>query len=280
MRAAVPALSAAAVVMSALLVGCAEQPPAVAPTVPAAPQPDASGDGVLRFGTLFSSTGAYADYSGAQVAGVELAVRDLNAAGGVGGRPVEVVHRNAADGGQPATDALAQLIEKGVDVVLGPTATSVAKSLLADPAIDGVLLLTPAFVDAGRADELVPTGLFRTVADAGTPTRADDDFLGRLTVVDPGLTDTALAAEAYDATLAAALAAVAAGDDGAASVAWALPTVTTGGYGCTVLGVCLEALAASIDIDYAGVSGPFDIPGPGNTRGSASAGRPPGAAGD
>jgi hypothetical protein len=31
------------------------------------------------------------------------------------------------------------------------------------------------------------------------------------------------------------------------------------GYGCTVLGVRLEALAASVDIDYGGVSGPLDV---------------------
>ena len=274
MRPALPVLAAAVLVAS--LAGCAEAaPPSPAATVPAAPQPAASGDGVLRIGTLFSTTGAYADYSGAQVAGVELAVRELNQAGGVGGRPVEVFHRNAADGGKPATDALAQLLEKDVDVLLGATSTSVAKSLLADPAIAEVVLLAPAFVDGGRADELIPTALFRTVADAGTPTRGDNEFFARLAVVDPGLADTALAAEAYDATLAVALAAVAAQDDGAASIAWALTSVTTGGFGCTVLGVCLEALAASVDIDYGGVSGPLDIPGPGAARADAAAGAPP-----
>jgi hypothetical protein len=262
-----------------VLAGCAEAQPSATPVAPAAPQPAASGDGVLRIGTLFSSTGAYAAYSGAQVAGVELAVRDLNAAGGFRGRPIEVYHRDAADGGAPATDAFHQLREKRVDAVLGPTSTPVARSLFGDPEIDEVLLLVPAFADAGRADELTPAGLFRTVSNAGTPTRADDDFLARLRTIDPGLNDAALAAESYDATLAAALAATAAGDDGAPSLAWALPTVTTGGYGCTVLAVCLEALAASVDIDYGGVSGPFDILAPRAERSTASGEAAPGASG-
>jgi hypothetical protein len=72
--------------------------------------------------------------------------------------------------------------------------------------------------------------------------------------------------------MAAALAAVAAGDDGAASLAWALPTVTTGGYGCIVLGVCLEALAAAVDIDFGGLSGPLDVLTPGSEYANAGAG--------
>jgi hypothetical protein len=264
------AVVVAGAVLTAALSGCADEQPDALPAPPAVPKPAASGDGVLRIGTLFSSTGAYAAYSPAQVAGVELAVRDVNAAGGVVGRPVEVFHRDAGDGGKPATAALAQLTAKGVDVVLGPTSTPVAESLLTDSAIADVLVLAPAFVDAGRAAELVPAGLFRTVAQTGTPTRADDDFLARLSIVDPGLVDTTLAAESYDAAMAAVLAAVAAGDDGAASLAWALPAVTTGGYGCTVLGVCLEALAAAVDIDFGGVSGPLDVFAPGELPGAGS----------
>jgi ABC-type branched-subunit amino acid transport system substrate-binding protein len=254
-----PALALVAALLAASAAGCAAAEPEAAPAARVVPQPAASGDGVLRIGTLFSSTGAYAAYSAAEVAGVELAVREVNAAGGLAGRPVQVFHRDAADGGKPTTDALARLLEKGVDVVIGPTSTPVAQTLLGDPALADVLVLAPAFVDAARADGLVSAGLFRTVAQGGTLTRADDDFRARLSIVDPGLADTALAAEAYDATMAVALAAVAAGDDGAPSLAWALPAVTTGGYGCTVLGVCLEALAASVDVDYGGVSGPVDV---------------------
>jgi ABC-type branched-subunit amino acid transport system substrate-binding protein len=258
-RSPLPALVAVCAVLAAGLSGCAAEPPRTAPTATPAPQPAASGDGVLRIGTLFSSTGAFAAYSPAQVAGVELAVRDANAAGGVDGHPVEVFHRNAADGGAPAAAAFAALREKRVDVVIGPASTPVAESILGEAAIRDVLVIAPGFVDAKRAAELVPAGLFRTVADPGTPTRADDEFLARLSVTDPGLEDTTFAAEAYDATIAAVLAAVAAADDGAASLAWALPAVTTAGYGCTVLGVCLEAMAASEDVDYGGVSGPVDV---------------------
>jgi hypothetical protein len=46
--------------------------------------------------------------------------------------------------------------------------------------------------------------------------------------------------------------------------------VTTGGYGCTVLGVCLEALGASVDIDFGGVSGPIDVLMPAFERSTAA----------
>jgi branched-chain amino acid transport system substrate-binding protein len=254
-----PALAAACALLAVALTGCAGETSPAAPAATPVPQPAASGDGVLRIGTLFSTTGAYAAYAPAQVAGVELAVREINAAGGFGGRPVELFHRNAGDGGVPTAEAFSELLEKDVDVVIGPASTPVARSILGEAAISDVLVIAPGFVDAERAAELVPAGLFRTVAETGTATRAGDGFLSRLTVADPGLEDSALAAEAYDAAIAAALAAVAAGDDGAASLAWALPAATTSGYGCTVLGVCLEAIAASVDIDYSGVSGPVGI---------------------
>jgi branched-chain amino acid transport system substrate-binding protein len=263
-------------VLTALtLTGCADQPDAATGpperAVPVAP-PAATGDGVLRIGTLFSSTGSFAAYADAQVAGVELAVRELNAAGGFGGHAVEVFHRNAGDGGAPAAEELRQLVEKNVDVIVGPSSTAVATGLLAEPAAERVLLFAAGFVDAGNAESVEAAGLFRTVAETGTPTRGDGAFLARLATVDPGLLDTTFAAETYDATLAAALAAAAAGDDGAASVAWALPEVTVGGFGCTSLGVCLEAIAASVDVDYGGVSGPLDVFATGSGAGGTSSG--------
>ena len=66
------------------------------------------------------------------------------------------------------------------------------------------------------------------------------------------------AAEAYDAVILAALAAVADGDIGAA-IAAGLPDVSVGGVKCGSFAECLSALETGQDIDYDGVSGPLNF---------------------
>ena len=48
----------------------------------------AKGDGVLKFGGVLPLTGALSFLSPPEIAGAELAVQDINAAGGVLGQPV------------------------------------------------------------------------------------------------------------------------------------------------------------------------------------------------
>lgn len=83
----------------------------------------------------------------------------------------------------------------------------------------------------------------------------DDAFKARLKQVDPNLGTFRYSAEAYDATILAALAAIVAGDDGGRSIASALRDVSLGGIKCTSFGECLEVLKTQPDIDYDGVSG-------------------------
>jgi branched-chain amino acid transport system substrate-binding protein len=74
------------------------------------------------------------------------------------------------------------------------------------------------------------------------------------------------AAEAYDATMLVALAAIRAGDDGGAAIARLLPTVSSGGIPCTSFGACLDVLSTEPDIDYDGISGPVDLTAEGDVK--------------
>ena len=51
--------------------------------------PPTQGDGALTIGTLLPQTGSLAFLGPPEFAGVELAVKDINAAGGVLGKPVD-----------------------------------------------------------------------------------------------------------------------------------------------------------------------------------------------
>src|SRR5918995_391661 len=71
--------------------------------------PDASGspapggDGAaLKIGTLLPQTGSLAFLGPPEIAGVDLAIQEINEAGGVLGQPVEVVHADSSDADNPA----------------------------------------------------------------------------------------------------------------------------------------------------------------------------------
>ncbi len=70
----------------------------------------------------------------------------------------------------------------------------------------------------------------------------------------------AYAAEAYDATIIVALAAVMAGTDRPADVAAAINDVTGGGDKCTTFAECIELVdGGSTDIDYDGIGGQYEF---------------------
>lgn len=121
------------------------------------------------------------------------------------------------------------------------------------------------FVDGNTADysadsdpNLPPGTLLGT---KGTLPGADTtgEFRARLDAIDPNLTSYAYAAEAYDAVIVSALAAVVADSDDGEAIAAEIVDVTTGGTKCTTFAECVELLDAGEDIDYDGASGPIEL---------------------
>lgn len=235
MRRALTVLSVALVAALGLS-ACAAEP--ITPSESPAPQPSApaaSGDGVLTIGTLFAIGGSSADIAAAQIAGVELAVREINEAGGVLGEPVRVFHRTSGSADETIVESsFAALAEKSVDVVIGLTS-----SVLVDR-------VQPLADEAGIA-------LFSQAGATGNA--VDEAFTARVKSMDPAIDVTNFAAEAYDATILAALAATVAEDDGGVGIAFAAAGITGDGIECASLGECLSVLGDRPDIRYSGVSG-------------------------
>lgn len=377
------ALVAAAVTISALA-ACTATAPMPVPTTTQSATP--SGDGVLRIGTLFPTTGAQSYLGQGQAAGVEAAVREINQAGGVLGKPVEVFQR---DSGDATTDTLeksfADLQTKPIDVIIGPSSSVLEERLLPKVVAAGIPLISPAATsvrlsslnDAGYLFRTIPSAALqgaalgatigggkakvaivyldddtgnavlgtltaslkksggtlvaaqKYVADtkdfgrvidavkkatpdavvfvspfsameqnkvvitqlsaagfggaklwltsdnmadysqalpAGTLTGVngilegadpDDVFRAKVKAADPAVANFLYSAEAYDATVLAALAATVAHDDGGLSIKSRLRDVSEGGIKCTSYGECLDVLTTRSDIDYDGISGPI-----------------------
>ena len=102
-------------------------------------------------------------------------------------------------------------------------------------------------------------------ASRGTLPSAEltDDFRDRLLEVDPDLTDFSYSAEAYDAVVITALAAIAAESDDPAAVATQINGITRDGEACETFEDCLALLDEGEDIDYNGPSGPQEFSQPG-----------------
>jgi branched-chain amino acid transport system substrate-binding protein len=90
-----------------------------------------------------------------------------------------------------------------------------------------------------------------------------DEFRDRLLEVDADLTDFSYSAEAYDAVVITALAAIAAESDDPAAIATQINGVTRDGEACETFEDCLALLEDGEDVDYNGPSGPQEFSQPG-----------------
>lgn len=380
-------------ILCGLLTGCAENVPMPVPTPTPSATPIPMGDGVLTIGTLFPTTGATAFLAKAQDAGVELAVREINEAGGVNGKPVAVYHKDSGDAStKKAEESFADLVTKGVDVVIGPSSSVIAERLLPSAMSAGVLMISPSATsqaltslkdggllfrtvpsealegralaqiigksrvaiishadDSGEAvrdefaaemeivggeivaeekftattnsaDKIVtalkeakpdavvltspfsvmdtnkaiilalskanlagstlwltsqnladysqalPAGTLKDVNGILEGAAPDAVFQKRVKSADPSVSDFRYAAEAYDATIIAALGALVAENDSGRAVASVLQTISSSGIKCTSFGECVEVLKTRKDIDYDGVSGPLSFDAQGDPR--------------
>ncbi|MEN9507271.1 MAG: hypothetical protein RI958_3197 [Actinomycetota bacterium] len=138
-------------------------------------------DGELRIGMLLPLTGPGAEIGRALRDAARWAIAEVNAAGGVAGRPVR---QSIQDEGADATTAvrgLAALIANDVDVIVGPASSIVAASTLPVTTEAGLLTCSPTasalsldrFPDAGLfvrtipSDRLQATALARLVEQSG-----------------------------------------------------------------------------------------------------------------
>jgi len=360
--------------------------------------PAAKGDGELVVGQLLPQTGDLAFLGPPEFAGVDLAVQEINDAGGVLGKPVKSVRADSGDGSPNiAPGETDNLLSAGADVIVGAASSSVSLSVIDKIVNAGVVQVSPAntstafdtyddkglyfrtapsdvlqgavlantlvedghqnvailarqdsygealanqvekvFTESGgtivakelydadvksqtapinavaaedpdavvlisfeEVKTMIPdmitagigpkdkqvyftdgnTSNYGTGADgfpAGTlegvkatypGPEVSGEFKDRLLGVDPKLKDFTYGQESYDATIIAALAAVAAEDDAGTSIGAKMQEVSTGGTKCTAFQECADLLADGEDIDYDGASGPLEF----NDTGSPSA---------
>src|SRR3954447_17295102 len=103
------------------------------------------GDGTLTIGTLLPQTGDLAFLGPPEFAGVQTAIDDINAAGGVLGKDVVQVKADSGDGTPDIAGAQTdKLLDGNADIVLGAASSSVSLSVIDKITGAGVVQFSPA----------------------------------------------------------------------------------------------------------------------------------------
>jgi len=129
--------------------GDSAQTPGAAPTSGGATSAPATGgqggDGVLTVGSLLPQTGNLAFLGPPEFAGVELAIKEINAAGGVLDKDVKYIEGDSGDTQQDvANPTVDRLLSAGADVIVGAASSGVSFTVIDKITRAGVVQYSPA----------------------------------------------------------------------------------------------------------------------------------------
>jgi len=111
----------------------------------AAPGGQAAGaDGVLRVGYLLPQTGALDFLGPPMIRAVEMALQEINDAGGVLGQPMELIGRDDGTDPDVANAAADELLAEGVDLIVGAAASGVSLAVIDKITTAGVPMCSPS----------------------------------------------------------------------------------------------------------------------------------------
>lgn len=149
-------------------------------------------DGQLSLGSLMPRTGNLAFLGDPLVAGIDLAVEEIDEAGGVGGSPVVMEHRDSGDDSSTlAAENAEELIDLGASVIIGPAASGVALSVIDMITGSGVLQISPSNTSPAFSTYEGTDGLYFRTAPSDA---LQGSVLGEVIVEDDGHEDVAILA--------------------------------------------------------------------------------------
>ena len=126
-------------------------------------------DEPLRIGTIFPFTGDLSDFGPNFYNAAELAVTEINEAGGVNGQPVELLRGDSATSPQQTVEEARRLIDiEGVNAIIGGVSSGEALQVVESVAgPDGVLVISPSATSPALTDVNDNDFFFRTtISDA------------------------------------------------------------------------------------------------------------------
>lgn len=115
------------------------------------PTPNQDETETIRIGGIGPLSGGYANYGFSVKNGAQLAVDEINAAGGINGKQVELSFQDSQADPESAVNAYGKLMDWGMQVSLGGVLSGETASIVAAAREDNVMLITPS----GSADKCI-----------------------------------------------------------------------------------------------------------------------------
>ena len=117
---------------------------------------DDAADDPIKIGVIADLTGGFTTYGTSLARSAELAVSEINAAGGIDGRPVEVIVEDIQTDVAATVDKARKLVDSdNVDLVVGPVGSDANDAAFKTVVEDGnTLLFYPETYEGGKCDPL------------------------------------------------------------------------------------------------------------------------------
>ena len=115
------------------------------------PTPNQDETETIRIGGIGPLSGGYANYGFSVKNGAQLAVDEINAAGGINGKQVELSFQDSQADPESDVNAYGKLMDWGMQVSLGGVLSGETASIVAAAREDNIMLITPS----GSADKCI-----------------------------------------------------------------------------------------------------------------------------
>ena len=139
------ALSLVALASTALLAACGEVKSGASNTTG-----NPIDEKVVKIGFNFEETGAVASYGTSEQKGAQLAVDEINAAGGIDGKQIEVVDKdNKSETAEAASVSTNLVTQSKVAAIVGPATSGATAAAVANATQAGVPLMSPSATQDG-----------------------------------------------------------------------------------------------------------------------------------
>ena len=115
------------------------------------PTPNQDETETIRIGGIGPLSGGYANYGFSVKNGAQLAVDEINAAGGINGKQIELSFQDSQADPESAVNAYGKLMDWGMQVALGGVLSGETASIVAAAREDNIMLITPS----GSADKCI-----------------------------------------------------------------------------------------------------------------------------
>jgi ABC-type branched-subunit amino acid transport system substrate-binding protein len=121
--------------------------------------------GALKIGMLLDYTGSLAEFGPNIETGIQLAAKHVNDAGGVLGKPIEIVKADSGTNPQVATEAATRLVNvEGVQAIVGSLSSGVTLAVADGVAVPNkIVMISPASTSPALTEDEDDDYLFRTV---------------------------------------------------------------------------------------------------------------------